>query len=212
MAKAARFRRANLQRRRAFIEQRAHFLLICEGRNSEPLYFSALGRILRRTIVEPVKGGGTPGTVADRAVEEARSRGLLSGRGRKKGAARNDQVWAVFDRDQHEHYDEAVAKCQANGIGLARSNPSFEVWLILHFEEFNRPDGRELVFEHFCKLQPDYREGKGRRSNFGALIQNIEAAEVRATRQLAARAAEGQPYGPPSTTVQDLTIVLRGRG
>lgn len=153
MAKAARFREFNLRRRRAFVEQRARFLLVCEGRNSEPLYFLALGRTLRATVIETIKGAGSPDTIAELALQEARSRGL---KGRRSGQFSKDQVWAVFDRNSHEHFDEAVRKCEQGGIKVARSNPCFEIWLILHLEDFHRPDGREKAFEHFCTLRPDH--------------------------------------------------------
>ena len=212
MAKAARFRQSNLRRRRAFMEQRAVFLLICEERNSEPLYFSSLGRTLKATVIESIKAAGSPDAIADKAIEEARSRGFFSRSGRKQRVARGDQIWAVFDPDQHEHFDAAVMTCEKNGIKVARSNPCFEIWLILHVEEFHRPDGREVVFHHFCKLRPDYQEGKGRRCDFATLIQSVEVAEGRAAKQLIAREEEGLPFGPPSTTVHHLTETLRARG
>ena len=212
MAKAARFRQSNLRRRRAFIDQRAVFLLICEGGNSEPLYFSSLGRTLKATVIESIKGAGSPDAIADKAVEEARSRGFFSRSGRKQRVARGDQIWAVFDRDQHEHFDAAVTKCEQNGIKVARSNPCFEVWLILHVEEFHRPDGRDVLFHHFCTLRPDYKEGKGRRCDFSTLIEAVQIAEGRAEKQLAARHEEGDPYGRQSTTVHYLTQALRTRG
>jgi RloB-like protein len=159
VAKAARFRQSNLRRRRPFIEQRAVFLLICEGRNSEPLYFSALGKRLKTTVIESIKAAGSPDAIASKAIEEARNRGLYRRGGRKQAAAKGDEIWAVFDRDQHEHFDAAVTKCEQNG-----------------------------------------------------LIESVHIAEERATRQLAARELEGNPFGPPSTTVHYLTEALRIRG
>jgi hypothetical protein len=209
MAKASRFRQSTLRRRRAFIDQRARFLLICEGRNSEPLYFRALGRNLKRIVIELMGGAGSPDTIAETAIGEARSRGYL---GRRSGPAPADQVWAVFDRDQHEHFEDAVRACERNGIKVARSNPCFEVWLVLHIENFDRDCGRDEVFHHFCKLRPDYKDGKGRECDFATLVQSVQLAEERAVRQLAARQAEGVPFGPPSTTVFELTSVLRTRG
>jgi RloB-like protein len=209
IAKASRFRQS-LRRRRALVDQRARFLLFCEGRNSEPLYFHTLARTLKRTVIDLKKAAGSPDTIAAKAIEEARVQGLLSKR-RAAGAV-SDQVWAIFDRDQHEHFEEAVRKCEQNGIRVARSNPCFEIWLILHLEDFDRPDDRDHVFEHFCKLKPDYKDGKGRKCDFTQLIQSAQAAEERAVRQLAAREAEGSPFGPPSTTAYELTRVLRTRG
>ena len=40
----------------------------------------------------------------------------------------NDQVWAVFDRDEHPRFDEAIALCDGHGVLVGRSNPCFELW------------------------------------------------------------------------------------
>ena len=67
-----------------------------------------------------------------------------------------DQVWVVFDRDEHERFDEAVSLCEANGIGVARSNPCFEVWLILHMVDYDRQDDRHRVKNEFGRLASKY--------------------------------------------------------
>jgi hypothetical protein len=42
-------------------------------------------------------------------------------------------VWAVFDRDQHNDVDEAMRTAHRNGVEVAFSTPSFDLWLLLHF-------------------------------------------------------------------------------
>ncbi|MER7541804.1 RloB family protein [Actinomadura sp.] len=42
-------------------------------------------------------------------------------------------VWAVFDRDQHNDVDEAIRRAHKNGVEVAFSTPSFDLWLLLHF-------------------------------------------------------------------------------
>jgi hypothetical protein len=49
-----------------------------------------------------------------------------------------DECWCVFDVEwpqNHPHLREAVQLAKDNGIRLAVSNPCFELWLILHFED-----------------------------------------------------------------------------
>ena len=116
---------------------------------------------------------------------------------------------AVFDRDEHPNFDEAVALCVASPVGVARSNPCFEVWLILHKMDFDRPDGRHAVQTHLQSLCPEYDAAKGKRPDCVSLMDQLDAAERRAERQLAAREAEGKPYGPPSTTVFNLIRAIR---
>jgi hypothetical protein len=204
MAKAARHRASKLRRRKAFRDPRAVFQLYCEGKNSEPLYFGALGKILKNSVISVIRTGASPDALVRNAISEARSRGVE--------LAKGDQVWIVFDRDEHAHFDAAIEACARNKFKVARSNPCFEVWLILHVEDFHRPDGRGEVYKHFCTLRPDYTEGKGRVFNFSELIGSILIAEERAERQLEQRRREGTPFGRPSTTVHELTRALRARG
>lgn len=44
-----------------------------------------------------------------------------------------EHVWVVFDRDEHCDIDEAMRNAYANGIEVAFSTPSFDLWLLLHF-------------------------------------------------------------------------------
>lgn len=45
-----------------------------------------------------------------------------------------DEVWALFDRDQHLQIPEAFEAVQGNAkVRIAFSNPSFDLWLLLHF-------------------------------------------------------------------------------
>jgi hypothetical protein len=57
---------------------------------------------------------------------------------RKEGLRKTDEAWVVVDRDQwaEEHVAELFAWSQEKGnYGLALSNPKFEFWLLLHFED-----------------------------------------------------------------------------
>jgi hypothetical protein len=162
------------------------------------------------------KAVGTPEVIARFAIERAREAGVI-GKRRAKLAwyERADEVWAIFDRDVHDYFDEGVRLCEENGIRVGRSNPCFEVWLILHYDDFHKPDGRDQVFERLCAFCPEYKDGKGRKVDFNRLIDNLSAAEKRAEAQRSARKDEGDAYGPPSTTVYELTKsmwVKKGRG
>jgi hypothetical protein len=52
-----------------------------------------------------------------------------------------DEIWCVFDVEwprNHPGLKEAVDRARGNGINLAISNPCFELWLILHFQDLTR--------------------------------------------------------------------------
>ena len=44
-----------------------------------------------------------------------------------------DEVWIVFDCDQHQHKPESFRGAAEEGIGVAYSSISFETWILLHF-------------------------------------------------------------------------------
>jgi hypothetical protein len=201
-----------LRRRPPSREPKATFFVYCEGKNTEPAYFEALKRRCGAAIIEIeiVAAVGVPLTMAEAAIEQAKRLRPRGGR-RTPGEsfAESDQVWVVFDRDEHPNIEEAVALCLRHRVGVARSNPCFEVWLILHQQDYDRPDGRHAVQKLLQRLRPEYDPHAGKRPNCHELLLQIEAAERRALQQLARREAEGDPYGAPSTTVGHLTQAIR---
>ena len=44
-----------------------------------------------------------------------------------------DEMWIVFDCDQHQHKPETFRGAAEEGIGVAYSSISFETWILLHF-------------------------------------------------------------------------------
>ena len=120
-----------------------------------------------------------------------------------------DEVWAIFDRDEHPEYKASVQKCETNGIGVARSNPCFEVWLILHFEDYEKATDRHAVQRHFSTFCNDYDPQKRKTTNFNELMPATQKAEERAERQLQNRSTEGDPFGAPSTTVFELIKAIK---
>ncbi len=203
---------ASLRRRGPTREPKQRFTIICEGKNTEPEYFYALQATIQDALVilviEPA--AGMPMTIAQRAVDLASQHQKNRRKhGKTDSYEENDAIWAVFDRDQHPRFDEAVGLCEAKGIGVARSNPCFELWLILHKADFDRPDTGDAMQRHLQRLCPEYDAAKGKRPDCARLLDHIDGAEQRAERQLLAREDEGKPFGPPSTTMVHLTRAIR---
>lgn len=200
----------SLKRRPAFRTPKPTFYVLCEGANTEPDYFRSLQRTQSDLLFDLKPAVGVPYTVATEATTLCKKLGL----GKKKKKNMNsfearDQVWAVFDRDAHPHFEDAIALCKKEGVNVARSNPCFEVWLILHKEDYQKPDGRDLVQARLNKLCPEYDPKKKKSADCSKLVGALEAAEKRATAQLKRRSDEGAPFGRPSTTVHLLTLAMR---
>ena len=188
------------------------FIIFCEGKNTEPSYFVALKQANKKALIDiDITGGcGVPYTIAEKASAEAERLGL-NGKGRRKlnSFEERDEIWAVFDRDEHPRFEEAITLCRSRSVKVAHSNPCFELWLILHFCDFDRPDGRKSVQKFLRGLRPEYDPDQRKILNCEELLPNIEAAEKRAKNLLDRREQERSPFGPPSSTVGHLTQAIR---
>jgi hypothetical protein len=126
-----------LKRRVGTRRPRKTLVIFCEGERTEPEYLDALKRqpSVRDVAavdlrVETGKGGSVPGTLVAMATE-ARSRAINE-------EAEIDEFWCVFGVEwprNHPGLREAIQQARTNGIKLAISNPCFELWLILHFQD-----------------------------------------------------------------------------
>ncbi|MDE0332467.1 MAG: RloB family protein [Nitrospinae bacterium] len=202
----------NLRRRRHRREPKCRFIVLCEGKKTEPAYFEAVKYAYRDTLVEveTYPAVGVPYTIAEKAIEYARVLGLDPRSRRKKNSfEENDQVWAVFDRDEHPRFDEAVALCERFGVHIGRSNPCFELWLILHEQDHNRAENRHEMQKIFESLRPEYKKDSAKTPDCVNLVSRVEKAEERSERQLQNHEQGGSPYGNPSTTVGRLTRAIR---
>lgn len=205
-------RKERIGRRKPTRNPKVRFTLFCEGRKTEPQYFRALRSQYNGSLVSIQFGdkGRVPITLAEKALKFAKSARAERGRsGRRNLFEELDQVWVVFDRDEHERFDEAVSLCEANRIGVARSNPCFEVWLILHMVDYDRQDDRHRVKDEFDRLLSEHGQGLATNVMWEKLTMEIEAAEKRGVKMNQRRRAEGQPYGRPSTTVGELTKAIK---
>lgn len=192
-------------------QPKRRFIIYCEGRKTEPGYFNEFNRARGALIDVEVVPAGVPLTVAEAAVARAKREGLAKGssKRRRDSFAAADQVWAVFDRDEHPNFEAAIELCSRHGVSVGRSNPCFEIWLILHVEDFNRPDDRHALGRHLSKLRPEYEPNGAKTCRWRELLASVEDAETRAANQLAQRSNEGAPFGTPSTTVGELTKAIR---
>jgi hypothetical protein len=110
---------------------------------------------------------GGPLQLVDRAVEAKRREAREQRRSQGKA---HDEVWCVFDRDEHPNFAQALDKAGANGIGVAISNPCIELWFVLHFADqtafLERGDAQHRSRELLgCEkvLTPDALEHLGQR-------------------------------------------------
>ncbi len=188
--------RDRLRRRRSFRQPRARFLIVCEGKVTEPLYFTEVRRVERGIIDLEIVPAGVPKTVVERAVHlkkdaerEARRRG--------DQYLRYDHVWCVFDVDEHPFVPEAKQQAGANAIDVAVSNPCFELWFLLHFQDQTAHIERARV-QRLCR---EYMPGYQKTPPCDALIPHQSQAIERAFQLERWQLSRLNAGGNPSTGV-----------
>lgn len=188
-------------RRAPFRAPRRRFLVVCEGRVTEPGYVRGLVRWLRNAAVEVeiAPEHGVPRTLVDVAIGRKREAEREAKRLRDDFAA-YDEVWCVFDVDAHPHLLDAKQKARAHGLQLAISNPCFELWLLLHFRDSPGPRSRHQMQRLFA----DFVQGYAKHIDFGALSPGLDEAMSRARRLDDDARRMGEPGRNPTTGVYRL--------
>lgn len=181
-------------------------LVFREGERTEEDYLLHWRRIFRdRTVVEidPVPSG--PLQLVQRAIK-AKNQGVKDQR-RGKGRA-HDQIWCMFDRDEHANFDEAVALANSESIRLAISVPCIELWFILHFrDQYSYLDRNRAQAESRGLLRCE----KSLSADALLLLERgANEAKVRALNLDAKHQGDGSPpLSNPSSTVWQLTDAIR---
>lgn len=123
-------------------------LIVGEGQQTEPNYFRKLRDepVVKARFAITVKGGH--GFSQDLVVEEA----IEHKRKAERRSEAYDEVWCVIDVEGPSKAESLARACdlaRTNGITLWLSNPSFEVWFLLHFVKQARPynDGDAVIAE-----------------------------------------------------------------
>ncbi len=184
-------------------------LIVCEGRKTEPLYFDDIRRqnSLPSAHVRVLPSGfrTEPRQVVDFAEQEfLRTRAY-------------ERVYAVFDRDTHLTYHDALIRATAlNGryrndegrpvrFGAVVSVPCFELWLLLHFEDTQAFWNHRETIERLTQHIPSYEKGM---TGVYALVEpHLDVATERARRLRARFVAENGT--DPFTSVDELVEFLR---
>lgn len=114
-------------------EERRFFLIVTEGKRTEPIYFEFLAGKLPKKLVETieVKGEGANTLSLVREALKKKKKRLEN-----KELPPFDEVWAVFDKDDFpdKNFNDAIALAKRENIESGHSNESFELWYVLHYE------------------------------------------------------------------------------
>lgn len=193
-------------------------LIVSEGSKTEPLYFNEIRKAYRLQTANVEVRPSELGTAPIQVVQYADELFRLGDRHKKVQPRAFEQVYTVFDRDDHQSYFDALKLAESLDGKLKNdakrpirfkaiaSVPSFELWLLLHFEDIQAPIHRDEVMRRL-KIPgnfPDYEKGKG--DTFAITRQNLTTASERAIRLAEKFTAYDEPE--PYTGIFDLVKLL----
>jgi hypothetical protein len=188
-------------------EPKRRLLIVSEGECTEPEYLHALKRHLKNPAVELQFHGerGDPKKLVEMA-KEAKAKAAREAERQGDPLLRYDEVWCVFDRDDHERFDAAIDQAQKNHLKVAASNPCFELWLLLHLRESPGAQDRKTLARMLRGMLSDY----DKHPPFERLKAGLDDAMRRAERlDRDAEARGDRPRRNPSTGVYLLVRSMR---
>lgn len=198
-----------LQRKKPTRPPYDRILVVCEGKKTEPNYFEEI-RIEARipaihVCVLPSGFGAQPSRVVEFAVSKFEE---------TKGF---EKVFAVFDRDDHPCYANAVKRAESLDRKLKNdeneqvvfkaivSVPSFELWLLLHYANIQAYHHRDEVLRRLRVHIPNYEKG-----NDGLYTQTQGMLAIATSRAERLRTRFSRLPGEEAyTDVDELVSVLR---
>lgn len=195
-------RHKDLRRRRPVRQTNPRILIVCEGSRTEPGYFNDLRRAERRQVELEIVPAGSPKAVVECAVEMQRE---ARRQAKKDPFLGYDQVWCVFDIDEHPLVPDASQQARDNNIHLAISNPCFELWSLLHFQDHQAHVERAKLRE-LCRV---HMPGYEKTLPFAVLAPNIENAISRAEELDRIQQLRDTQGGNPSTGIYRLVRSIR---
>ncbi|MFG2600543.1 RloB family protein [Streptomyces sp. NPDC048462] len=190
-------RESRLGRRTELRTPRLRLLVVCGAEVTEHTYIQGLKNAARNPAVSVkiVKHPKAPSQVVEHAAK------LLEA---ADGAY--DEAWCVLDVDEFTDLDQALRDADRHHVGIALSNPCFEVWLLLHFTDHRKHapsyDGLvPILNKHtpggYSKTDLDFRH-----------YQDGWREAVRRARQLAPEGKEREAN--PSTGMWKLALAIGG--
>lgn len=139
----------------------AKVIIVCEG-DTEEIYFEAIRKSKRlQTIqIRVVNPNFTdPENIVKSAVE------IRNGEKKDKNWLAEDEIWAVYDGNEHKEKDiknwkNAINLAAREDIKLGISNPCFELWYLLHYKDQNAEIDRHETLRKLKIHLPHYHKTK----------------------------------------------------
>ncbi len=184
-------------------------LIVCEGENTEPLYFSAFKVLTLRVIAIGLGESKLKLVESTKLIQEKEN---------------YDEIWCVFDLDFKgdvenciPDFNNSIKKAKDLGYKVAYSNDAFELWFYLHYQFTDSENHRTFYYEKLSQLWNINYEKEGKKWKFSSEIYEKLQNDSRASQTEAMKRAKklyneklNLPYHlqNPVTTVFQLVELL----
>lgn len=191
-------------------------LIVSEDSKAAPNYFTEIRQAHRLHTANVAVQSSAFGTEPMQVVQYAEELFRSGDRHRQIQPRAFEQVYAVSDRDGHHTYFEALRSAESLDGELRNDNkqavrfkaiasvPSFELWLLLHYEDIQAPIDRYEVMHRLKRYLPDYEKGTG--GVFAKTRRELATATQRA--QALASRFSAYDGGEPYTAIGELVATL----
>jgi hypothetical protein len=201
----------NLHRGQPTRERYDRILIVCEGKKTEPNYFREIRQEARISTLDicilHCQEGTQPLQVVNFAEAEFNK------------TKRFEKVFAVFDRDDHITYANAIAKAGALSSNAKLVNdegkqiifkaivsvPCFELWLLLHYVDIQAYFHRDIILRRLRSHIVNYEKGQ---KGLYKLTQDLLTIATERAKHLRTRFSH-LPGNEAYTDIDELVDILR---
>lgn len=194
------------------------FLIVTEGKKTEPLYFKGLQKLIIEKIGGMIDVVEVP--IIDIYGEGCSTGKLIEIAERIVCDAKilYQNIWVVFDKDDFADFDQAIKEGEDKGYKIAWSNQAFEYWLYLHFfysdSALHRNDWVEkldMIFKQYGLEDGRYQKNYENIYNLVDCYDGVNTAIKNAKRRMAEFDIEKNKPSEfdPGTTVYELVGELK---
>ncbi len=175
--------RVDLKRLEETKSKRRFFLIVCEGKKTEPNYFKSLRDSLPKGVLDvcefSIEGEGyNTESLVKRSLK-------FKSKWEKEINRKIDKLWVVFDRDSFtpKAFNNAIKTCLNKNpkVEAAWTNEAFELWYLLHFHYYNtginRKKYQDLIEGNFKKKGLKNYEYKKNSTEMFSLVETHGSRE-----------------------------------
>jgi len=197
-----------LDRKQGIKKELARVIIACEGLVTEKNYFQSIfleliqnHNIAKTSLVIAHHSHSDPKGVLDDLLKALKVDNEF------------EHKWIVIDRDEHESFSKTLDQAKAMDVNVAYSNPSFEFWFLLHFDNYTTPTHRHHL-PNLLKKHITYQ--KNSKTTYNEILPFQKIAITRSKQLIDKFTLNGRKLNPtidnPTTTVYLLIEVLNGLG